>query len=424
MRCRIVSSVQIGLTPPLRLIGAANIMPLPKSVVIIGAGIVGLAIANKLSESGVKVTVIEKEAAVASHQSSRNSGVIHAGPYYRPGSLKAKLCNSGNKQMIEFAINHGIAHKVTGKLIVATSQADETRLKSIAERAKQNMVDSELIGRSRILELEPHCGSHLALHVKKTAIINFGQVARKLADLSLARGAELILRSRVTAIREDSQGVWVEHEKGCTKAEFLINAAGLHSDKIALVAGLKPALKILPFKGEYFEVREKSSQLVNGLIYPTPDMERPFLGVHLTKMISGAVHAGPNALLGLRKEGYRLGSIDVFGVLGILSYGGYYRFLARNRDFAFEELQRSYFRKKYAEGLAKLVPALSKRDLAVTESGIRAQAVAPDGSFIEDFLFERTAKQLHILNAPSPAASASIAIADFLVMELSFRHLL
>ncbi len=415
MRGRIVSSVQIGRTPPLRLIGAANIMPLPKSVVIIGAGIVGLAIANKLSESGVRVTVIEKEAAVASHQSSRNSGVIHAGPYYRPGSLKAKLCNSGNKQMIKFAINHGIPHKVTGKLIVATSQADEGRLKSIAERAKQNMVESELIGRSQILELEPHCGSHLALHVKRTAIINFGLVARKLADLSLASGAELILCSRVTSIREDSQGVWIEHEKGCTKAEFLINAAGLHSDKIARVAGLRTNVRILPFKGEYFELNGHSSGLVKGLIYPTPDSSMPFLGTHLTKMISGSVHAGPNALLVLRKEGYKHGSSDRMEVAGLLTYSGTYGFLARNPGFALQELHRSFSKKRYVEDLAKLVPGLSREDFVVAESGTRAQAVARDGSIIDDFLFAKTERQLHILNSPSPAASASLSIASFVV---------
>lgn len=418
MCCRIVSSVQIGLAPPLRLIGAANLMPLPKSVVIIGAGIVGLAIANKLSESGVNVTVIEKEAEVASHQSSRNSGVIHAGPYYRPGSLKAKLCNSGNKQMIKFAINHGIPHKVTGKLIVATSQADEGRLKSIAERAKQNMVESELIGRSQILELEPHCGSHLALHVKRTAIINFGLVAGKLADLCLASGVELILRSRVTAIREDSQGVWVEHEKGYTKAEFLINAAGLHSDKIASLAGLNANVRILPFKGDYFELNEESSHLVEGLIYPTPDSSMPFLGVHLTKLISGSVHAGPNALLVLRKEGYTQGSSDRMEVARLLTYSGTYGFLARNPGFALQELHRSFSKKRYVEDLAKLIPGLSTKDLLVAESGIRAQAVARNGALIDDFVFEKTKRQLHILNAPSPAASASLEIASFLVADL------
>jgi L-2-hydroxyglutarate oxidase len=393
-------------------------MPLPKSVVIIGAGIVGLAIANKLSESGVKVTVIEKEAAVASHQSSRNSGVIHAGPYYRPGSLKAKLCNSGNKQMIRFAINHGIPHKVTGKLIVATSQADEGRLRSIAERAKQNMVESELIGRSQILELEPHCGSHLALHVKRTAIINFDLVARKLADLSLASGAELILRSRVTAIREDSQGVWVEHEKGCTKAEFLINAAGLHSDTIANLAGLRAGLRIFPFRGEYFELNKESSSLVNGLIYPTPNPEMPFLGVHLTKMISGSVHAGPNAILALRREGYKRGSMHLQETLAMVSYKGLYAFLARNRRFALEELHRSLSRERFARDLALLIPGLSTRELVVAQSGVRAQAVAPDGSLVDDFLFHKTRNQLHVLNAPSPAASASLAIAEHFLDQM------
>lgn len=422
MRCRIVSSVLIVPMPPLRLIGAVNRLPLPRSVIVIGAGIVGLAIAHKFSESGVQVTVIDKESQVASHQSSRNSGVVHAGPYYRPGSLKAKLCNSGNKQMIEFAIEHGIPHKVTGKLIVATSAADEARLKLIADRAKQNQVDSELIGRSQILELEPHCGSHLALHVKKTAIINFGQVARRLADLTQDQGGELILGSKVTAIYEDSRGVLVEHGKGIAKADFLINGAGLHSDNIANLAGLKTTARIFPFKGEYFELNKESSGLVNGLIYPTPDPDVPFLGVHLTKMISGSVHAGPSAILSLSREGYHRHSVDLRNAIEMLSYSGFYRFLGKNREFALGELHRSVSKREFARDLAKLVPGLSTKDLQVAESGVRAQAVTRDGTLVDDFVFQKTKKQLHILNAPSPAASASLSIADLITMELKFLH--
>jgi L-2-hydroxyglutarate oxidase len=388
-------------------------------VIVIGAGIVGLAIAHKLSESGVQVTVIDKESQVASHQSSRNSGVVHAGPYYRPGSLKAKLCNSGNRQMIEFAIEQGIPHKVTGKLIVATSAADEARLTLIADRAKQNQVDSDLIGRSQILELEPHCGSHLALHVKETAIINFGQVAGRLADLIQVQGAELILGSKVTAIFEDSRGVLVEHEKGTSKAEFLINAAGLHSDKVANLAGLKTKARIFPFKGEYFELNNQTSVLVNGLIYPTPNPDMPFLGVHLTKMISGSVHAGPNAILSLSREGYKRNSVDVSNAFQMLSYSGFYGFLARNRRFVLHELHRSLYKKAFAQDLARLVPGISTTDLVIAESGIRAQAVKSDGTLVDDFIFERTTRQLHILNAPSPAASSSMAIAGHLVEQLS-----
>lgn len=419
MRCRIVSSVLIVPIPTLRLIGALNKLPLPKSVIVIGAGIVGLAIAHKLAESGVQVTVIDKELQVASHQSSRNSGVVHAGPYYRPGSLKAKLCNSGNTQMIEFAIEHEIPHKVTGKLIVATSAADEGRLKLIADRAMQNQVDSELIGRSQILELEPHCGSNLALHVKKTAIINFGQVARRLADLTQDQGAELILGSKVTAIYEDSRGVLVEHEKGTAKADFLVNAAGLHSDKVANLAGLKTTARIFPFKGEYFELNKESSSLVNGLIYPTPDPDMPFLGVHLTKMISGSVHAGPSAILALSREGYQRNSFDLRNAIEMLSYSGFYGFLAKNHRFVMKEFHRFLSKREFARDLAKLVPGLSTRDLVVAESGIRAQAVRSDGTLVDDFLFEKTVRQLHMLNAPSPAASASLAIAGHLIKQLS-----
>jgi L-2-hydroxyglutarate oxidase len=223
----------------------------------------------------------------------------------------------------------------------------------------------------------------------------------------------------VTGIFEDSQGVLVEHEKGTAKADFLINAAGLHSDKVANLAGLKTTAKIFPFKGEYFELDKESSGLVNGLIYPTPNPDMPFLGVHLTKMISGSVHAGPNAIMALSREGYRRNSVDVRTAIELLRSSGFYGFFAKNRGFALQELYRSLSKKKYAQDLARLVPGLSTRDLVIAESGIRAQAVSPDGTLVDDFVFEEAPRQLHILNAPSPAASASLAIAGHLVNRLS-----
>jgi L-2-hydroxyglutarate oxidase len=320
--------------------------------------------------------------------------------------------------MIEFAIEHGIPHKVTGKLIVATSEADEGRLTLIADRAQQNQVDSELIGRSQILELEPHCGSHLALHVKKTAIINFGEVAGRLADLTQDQGAELILGSKVTAIFEDSRGVLVEHEKGTAKADFLINGAGLHSDKVANLAGLKTTARIFPFRGEYFELNKESSGLVNGLIYPTPDPDMPFLGVHLTKMVSGGVHAGPNAVLALAREGYSWSALNLRDIWETVSYPGFAKLAAENIPTGLREIIRSLSPSLFARDLSKLVPGIEAKHLVKSESGVRAQAIDRNGKLVDDFVIHRTKNQVHILNAPSPAATASIAIARHLVRSL------
>lgn len=389
-----------------------------KRTVIIGGGIVGLAILRKLSGLGVQATLLEKEPHVATHQTGRNSGVIHAGPYYKPGSLKAKLCAEGNRSMVNFAEEQGIPYEITGKLLLGTNRGDAERLESLAERAKTNGVPSEIIGESRIHELEPFAAGKSALHVKSTGIIDYGTVSRKFAELSEDLGAELILNAEVTGIRTVGDEVVVEHSQGVSRGSTLINAAGLYSDRIAAMAGVEPSLQIIPFRGEYFELSEEASKKVKGLIYPVPDPALPFLGVHFTKMIGGGVHAGPNAVLAFAREGYSWSTINVRDMLSTLSYPGFSRLAVRNIPTGAREIIRSLSPSLFARDLSKLVPGIRPSDLIRVDAGVRAQAVDKQGRLVDDFVIQRTKNQVHILNAPSPAATASLAIAQHIVRSL------
>ena len=389
-----------------------------RSAIVVGGGIVGLAIAQELSAVGVSVTLFEKEGGFALHQTGRNSGVIHAGPYYAPGSLKAKLCTQGNQLMVEFAKHHEIAHEITGKLLLATNQPEVDRLQALAGRARANGVPSEVISQDRIKELEPFAAGISALHVKTTGIINYATVAQKLATLSEKNGAELVLSSTVTGVRASNDSVTVEHSKGTHTASLLINTAGLFSDRLAVMAGVNPNVRIIPFRGEYFELRPELANRVNGLIYPVPNPELPFLGVHLTKMIGGGVHAGPNAVLALAREGYSWGEINMRDVWSILSYPGFARLAAQNVSTGIQEVVRSLSPALFARDLSRLVPGIESKDLVRADSGVRAQAVDKRGKLVDDFVIQRTKNQVHILNAPSPAATASLAIAKHIVRNL------
>jgi L-2-hydroxyglutarate oxidase len=387
-------------------------------VLVVGGGIVGLSIAHELTRTHKRVAVIEKEARLAAHQTGRNSGVIHAGPYYKPGSLKAQLCTEGNRSMVKFAEEHDIPFEVTGKLLLGTKPKGVERLTAIAERAAANKVDAELIGPDHIRALEPFARGLSALHVKSTGIIDYGAVTRKLAELSELKGAELLLNAEVLGITSSSNEVIVEHSQGVSKGALLINAAGLHSDRIAAMAGVEPSLRIIPFRGEYFELSEEASKKVKGLIYPVPDPALPFLGVHLTKMIGGGVHAGPNAVLALAREGYSWGAINIRDVWSTLSYPGFARLAAQNLSTGVQEVIRSLSPTLFARDLSKLVPGIGPQDLIRADAGVRAQAVGKDGKLVEDFVIQRTENQVHILNAPSPAATASLAIAKHIVHSL------
>jgi L-2-hydroxyglutarate oxidase len=388
--------------------------------VVIGGGIVGLATAQWITvdRPDAEVTVLEKESRLAAHQTGHNSGVIHAGVYYRPGSLKARLCRAGNRSMVDFCTEHGIPVEVCGKLIVATDDAELPRLRALHERALANGLPVRLIGAEEANEYEPAVRCVGALRVASTAIVDFTAVCATLGQLAERAGARIRLGARVTGIRSRGRVQVVQTTAGDVPADVLVNCAGLQADRVARLAGVRPPARIVPFRGEYYELRPQRRDLVRGLIYPVPDPQFPFLGVHLTRMVDGTVHAGPNAVLALSREGYSWGRIDPRDVADLAGYPGLWRLARRNLGYGITEVRRSLSRRLFASTLARLVPELTEDDLVRTESGVRAQAIAPDGSLVDDFLVVRADRQVHVLNAPSPAATSSLEIARHLVSQL------
>jgi L-2-hydroxyglutarate oxidase len=387
------------------------------SVVIVGGGILGLAVAAHAAQRGTRVTLLEKEDSWAAHQTGHNSGVVHAGPYYRPGSLKARMCAAGNASMIAFARDHDIPYAVPGKLIVATDDSELDGLHELHRRAEANGVPCRLIDSDEASEYEPEVYAVEALRVETTGIIDYPAVCRALARIAAEHGAELHTGARVTAIHDTAEGVVVEHEGGEARGARLVNCAGLQADRIALLAGVEPEVRIVPFRGEYYELVPERRDLVRGLIYPVPDPELPFLGVHLTRMIDGSVHAGPNAVLALKREGYRWRDIDLRDAAEALTYPGFLRMASHNLDTGAREVARSLSRSAFAASLARLVPRIEARDIVRAGAGVRAQAVRRDGTLADDFVIQRHQHQFHVLNAPSPAATSALEIAAYLVAE-------
>jgi (S)-2-hydroxyglutarate dehydrogenase len=378
---------------------------------VIGGGILGLAVARELTSRGHGVTVLEKETAWARHQTGRNSGVIHAGLYYRPGSLKARLCTAGAASMVAFAREHAVPVEVCGKLVVAVEQAELPRLHELARRAEANGVPARLIGAEAARELEPQVACVAALHVRSTGIVDYVGVAHALVRLLGEAGAQLRLGAEVIDLRCTDHAVRVSTTAGDIEADAVVNCAGLQSDRVARLAGLRPPARIVPFRGEYHELRPQARHLVRGLIYPVPDPAFPFLGVHLTRGVDGSVHAGPNAVLALRREGYRWRDVSARELADTLSFPGFWRLARRHAVTGAGEVARSLSRRRFAAALARLVPAVCAADLVPAEAGVRAQAMRPDGSLVDDFLFVTAPRQVHVLNAPSPAATASLEIA-------------
>lgn len=381
---------------------------------VIGGGIVGLAVAERASRLGHRVTVLEKEADWAVHQTGHNSGVIHAGPYYKPGSMKARMCTAGNRSMSAFAAEHDIPFDICGKLIVAVDDTEVPRLRALHERAVANGVPVRMLTATEAREFEPDVSCVAALRVESTGIIDYSAVSRRLAELAAERGADLMLSTEVRDIRASGRGVRIEHERGSVDADVLINCAGLYSDRIARMAGLAPEARIIPFRGEYYELTPEASGLVRGLIYPVPDPALPFLGVHLTRMIDGSVHAGPNAVTALSREGYSWSRIRLGEAFGDLTYTGFLRMASRNIPLGISEVRRSFSQRAFAKSLARLVPAIGRDDIVRAGSGVRAQAIGRDGSLVDDFLIQRTENQVHVLNAPSPAATSALEIARYI----------
>jgi (S)-2-hydroxyglutarate dehydrogenase len=393
-------------------------------VIVVGGGIAGLAVARELAANrGHDVTVVEKEADWAVHQTGRNSGVVHAGLYYKPGSLKARMCVAGNESMIRFAQERGISHDRCGKLVVAVEEAELPRLRMLLDRAEANGVPARQITPDEARDYEPQVACVAALRVESTGIVDYRGVCRALVEDLTAKGAQLRLGTEVTEIT-DSRGpsgheIVVRAGDVELRADGLVNCAGLHSDRVAKMAGLQPETRIVPFRGEYYELRRERSNLVRGLIYPVPDPQFPFLGVHLTRMVDGSVHAGPNAVLALRREGYCWGDFSPRDLAETLAYPGFRRLARRHYRAGMAEIARSFSRARFAASLARLVPALTEADIVRSGAGVRAQALTPSGDLVDDFLVQARPRQVHVLNAPSPAATGAFEIALRVADELA-----
>lgn len=377
-------------------------------VLVIGGGIVGLSTAHALSRlaPGTRVVVLEKEAGPARHQTGRNSGVIHSGIYYRPGSLKARFAVSGAAEMVKFCAEHDIAHEVTGKLIVATERDELPRLHALVQRGRENGIPVRELGPAQIAEYEPEVRGLAAIHVGTTGIVDYGRVAAQLAESS---GAEIVYGGTVDLISRRPAGVAVRTTAGTVvRSRVLVNCAGLQCDRIARLAGDEPGMRIVPFRGEYYDLVRPS--LVRGLVYPVPDPAFPFLGVHLTRGIGGGVHVGPNAVPALAREGYGWGTISPRDLGDELAWPGSWRMAARHWRYGTGEIRRSLSKRSFTEAVRRLLPAVTSADLVPAAAGVRAQAVLRDGTLVDDFLIREAPRTVHVLNAPSPAATASLPI--------------
>jgi (S)-2-hydroxyglutarate dehydrogenase len=384
-----------------------------KQVLIVGGGIVGLATACRLGEQfpGARITVLEKEDTVGKHQTGHNSGVLHCGLYYKPGSAKARLAVTGIREMVAFCERNGIAHEICGKLVVAADETEVPRLRDLHERGTANGLEGlRWLGPGEMREIEPHVGGVAALRVPQEGIVDYAAVCAAMVRTIAAQGSKVVTGARVTRLREADGGWVAETPAGAFPGDFVINCAGLHCDRVAELAGERREVRIVPFRGEYYVIRPERQHLVRHLIYPVPDPRFPFLGVHFTRLIHGGIEAGPNAVLAFAREGYRKTDFNAADLFDTLSYGGFWRFLRKYPSMAWYELRRSFSRELFCQSLQRLVPEIRPADLAPGGSGVRAQAIAPEGDPVQDFRFIPRRNALHVLNAPSPGATASLAI--------------
>jgi L-2-hydroxyglutarate oxidase len=391
---------------------------------VIGGGIVGLAVAWAILERnpGTRLALVEKEADWARHQTGRNSGVMHSGIYYQPGSLKAKLCRDGNRRLLEFCSVHGIPHETCGKLIVATSAAEIPGMRTLFDRGVANGLPVRRLDASAVREIEPHVRCVEGIHVASTGIVDYRAVCRTLAGLIAARGGELLLNTKVTGFRAEIGESITVTSTGPIAARRIINCAGLQSDRVARLAGLRPDARIVPFRGEYYQLKPERRHLVRNLVYPVPDPAFPFLGVHFTRMIDGSVHAGPNAVLSFKREGYHRTSFDLHDCLETLTYPGFWRLAARHAGSGLREMHRSFSKPEFVRSLQRIVPEIQSDDLVPAEAGVRAQALRSNGALVDDFMILSGANTIHICNAPSPAATAALEIGRVVVDRLPECH--
>jgi L-2-hydroxyglutarate oxidase len=389
-----------------------------KSVIIIGGGVVGLATALRLTQRfpGARVRVLEKESGVGHHQTGHNSGVLHCGLYYKPGSVKARLAVTGIRQMVQFCQENSVPHEICGKLVVATDAAEVERLRALQERGTANGLEGlAWLERDRMREIEPHVGGVAALRVPQEGIVDYAGVCAAMVAKLTQAGAQVMTNARVTALRHEGAGWLVETAAGEFTCDFLVTCAGLQSDRVAEMSGERRDMRILPFRGEYYKIRPERQSLVRNLIYPVPDPRFPFLGVHFTRLIHGGIEAGPNAVLAFAREGYRKSDFKAGDLFDALTYSGFWRFMRRYPSMCWYELRRSFSRDLFCQSLQKLVPEIQPSDLAEGGSGVRAQAIAPEGELVQDFSLIARPNALHVLNAPSPAATASLAIGGEIV---------
>jgi L-2-hydroxyglutarate oxidase len=393
-------------------------------VAVVGGGIIGLATAFNLVRTfpGKKLVVLEKEHRLAEHQTGHNSGVLHSGIYYRPGSHKARNCRAGKKAMEEFCAEHGIPFEICGKVIVATREEELPRLQALFERGQANGVQCELIGPERLRELEPYATSGVrAIHVPETGIVDYRRVCAKLAELVTAAGNRVVRGARVTRFRRYPAGVVLQTTAGPVEARWVVNCGGLHSDRLARLAGGDPGCRIVPFRGEYYDLRPAATHYCRNLIYPVPDPQFPFLGVHFTRRIDGSRECGPNAVLALAREGYSWGQLNLRDLGEMLCHRALWKVLARHWKMGAGEVWRSLSKTAFVRALQRLLPAIESGDLRPAPAGIRAQALADDGTLLDDFLIVESERVISVCNAPSPGATASLNIGKLIVEQLAAR---
>lgn len=395
-----------------------NIPNMNHDFIIVGAGIVGLSTAYKLSETypEADILVLEKEDRVAAHQTGNNSGVIHSGIYYQPNSYRAKNCVDGRHQLVAFCEEHGVAYDICGKVIVATEEEEIPRMEKIYRTGTINGIEGiRIIGPGELRDIEPYTRGIQAIHVPCTGIVDFAGVCEKLEELLEKEGQRIALGEEVRTIHRRNGDLEVETAGDRFHAKYLINCAGLQSDRVAESSGISTPIQIVPFRGEYYRLRPHAEHMVNGLIYPIPDPDFPFLGVHFTRMVLGGVECGPNAVLAFKREGYRRTSFDLEDTIETVNFPGFWKLATRHWRKGVDELYRSFSKKAFVRGLRKLLPSIQAKDLEPAPAGVRAMAMRPNGELIDDFQFESTRQEIHVLNAPSPAATAGLAIGDEIV---------
>ena len=400
-------------------------MPSQFDIAIIGAGIVGLATGLQFTSRfpSLSIAILDKEEKVATHQSGHNSGVIHSGIYYKPGSLKARLCRDGARAMFEFCELHEIPYEICGKLILATKEEELPRLEALYRRGEENGLKGlQMLGAEGIASYEPCAAGIRAIHVPDTGIVDFANVTRKYAELIAAHGGEIYLSHEVSGLRKSTGFTVIETNRGTYEAKLVINCAGLHSDRISRMAGARLDLTIVPFRGEYYNLAPASEHRIQRLLYPVPDPQFPFLGVHFTRRITGEIEAGPNAVLAFKREGYEKTSFRLADVKEFATFPGFWMMAAKHWQMSMNEYQRSWSKAMFLRDLQRLMPDLKSEELVSGGSGVRAQALDRSGRLIDDFRFVHTAGMVHVCNAPSPAATASLLIGSHVVDEAVKNH--